>query len=125
TRSSVAAESPLLHPFPIRVSMHTTKGLCCHTNVSEGCYFMRQAVARGSAARGPHIPVLGVPETLARIVDRRDLQTLHLLSLRVQVVAEVQEHYRHLGRECLEDRGVELAPFRLIRRAARGLEAAV
>src|SRR5712691_8733390 len=107
------------------VSTHKTKGLCCHTNVFEGCYFMRQAIAPDSAARGPHVPVLGVPQALAWIVDRRDLQALHLLSLRVEIVAEVQEDDRHLGRERLEDRGVELPPLRLIRGAARGFEAAV
>src|SRR5205809_275679 len=77
---------------------------------------------KSPARRGPHVPVLDVPKTLAGIGERRDPQTLHLAALRVEVVAEVQVHHRHLVRDRLKYRRVQLTARRLIERAPRGLE---
>src|SRR5256885_8411445 len=75
--------------------------------------------------RGPHIPVFNVPKALARVGQRRNALPLHQATLRVEVVAEVEEHDRDLFRDRLEHRRVELAARGLVKRPARGLEASV
>src|SRR5881396_2180944 len=67
---------------------------------------VRNNSIKSPARRGPHVPVLDVPKTLAGIGERRDPQTLHLAALRVEVVAEVQVHHRHLVRDRLKYRRV-------------------
>src|SRR5438132_12769257 len=69
-----------------------------------------------------HVPVFDVPKTLARVGQRSDAQSLHEPALRIQVVAEIQEHDRNLFRDRLEHRRVELTARGLVERSARGLE---
>src|SRR5437899_13001069 len=73
----------------------------------------------------PHVPVLDVPETLSRVGERSDAQPLHQATLRVEVVAEVQEQHRNLLRDGLEHRRVELSAGGLVERSARSLEVSV
>src|SRR2546428_7561224 len=120
TRGSVAAVRPFAQPFPTGASTHTHACEGRRLNVSP--LSSKLATALSPTWRGPHVPVLDVPKTLAGIGEWRDPQTLHLAALRVEVVAEVQVHHRHLVRDRLKYRRVQLTARRLIERAPRGLE---